>query len=252
MDMELKPGDPMETPSEAPFLMKDAAAVAIVGGDESWRNAMRSELAALGLRIKAFASLDDLWQVIFCGEAFGALIQRTTVTIDWHASPEHRFKTGDMLLILHASHFRALAINDGSFENTAFEIASPSACAEELKRRLHMLLRNSEDRAADSSHEMVLGDYRFDLKTRVAKIKESTVSLTFAEFDIAAFLFRNRNCIVSVQQFGQLLKRNFPPGSRVLAVYMTRLRKKLSLRGEHGATLRAVYGRGYIVQLAPH
>jgi DNA-binding response OmpR family regulator len=90
------------------------------------------------------------------------------------------------------------------------------------------------------------GGYSFDTRARKLRVAGVEVKLTQKEFDLALFLFRN---------IGRLLSRGHildavwgrPDESltRTLDTHVSRLRRKLGLKAEHGIRLVAVYQFGY-------
>lgn len=92
--------------------------------------------------------------------------------------------------------------------------------------------------------------YRFIPRLQSVEVGGSRVRLTHKEFDLAMLFFQSsgralsRDYIVeSVWPHVRSVEHATP--SRTLDTHIARIRKQLSLRMEHGYTLRSLYGRGY-------
>ncbi|AXJ00865.1 two-component system, OmpR family, response regulator ArlR [Cyclonatronum proteinivorum] len=97
----------------------------------------------------------------------------------------------------------------------------------ELLARIHALIRRSKQQSPDQSYSC--GSLKIDLVARSFKVKHKDVSLTNNEFEIMAFLFKNSNRIVSIDELSDYV---WPNGDRKetnhVNVYISYIRKKIS------------------------
>lgn len=146
-----------------------------------------------------------------------------------------------ILLLTHRNEERDIAL--GLMAGADDYIVKTSRLLE-LKSRLMALLRRGGHVLA--SMDITLGNYRLSPIVRKAWIKDVEVELKGKEFDLALFLFRHPELLVSRESLIEnVLDGDSLASSRTLDVYISRLRNKLQLRGEHGQELHTIYGLGY-------
>lgn len=113
---------------------------------------------------------------------------------------------------------------------------------EELLARLRALLRRGE---ASEGRTLRCDDLELDLYTRRATRGEAVVDLSNKEFALLEYLMRNQNRVLSRMQIGERVwDMNFEPGSNVIDVYISSLRKKLD-RDFDKSLIHTVKGAGY-------
>ena len=113
---------------------------------------------------------------------------------------------------------------------------------EELLARLRALLRRGE---ATEGRTLTCDDLTLDLYTRVAERGEVKVELSNKEFALLEYLMRNPNRVLSRIQIGEKVwDMNFEPGSNVIDVYVSSLRKKID-RGFERELIHTIKGAGY-------
>jgi two-component system, OmpR family, copper resistance phosphate regulon response regulator CusR len=96
---------------------------------------------------------------------------------------------------------------------------------EELLARVRARLRG--ERARDQT-VLKAGDASLDLRTRRARIGNDTIELTAREFAMAEMFFRHPGQVLSREQLlSHVWGYDYDPGSNVVDVYITYLRKKL-------------------------
>jgi two-component system copper resistance phosphate regulon response regulator CusR len=96
---------------------------------------------------------------------------------------------------------------------------------EELLARVRARLRG--ERARDQT-VLKAGDASLDLRTRRARIGSNTIELTAREFAMAEMFFRHPGQVLSREQLlSHVWGYDYDPGSNVVDVYITYLRKKL-------------------------
>jgi len=113
---------------------------------------------------------------------------------------------------------------------------------EELLARIRALLRRGE---ASEGRVLKYDDLELDLYTRKAKREELEFELSNREYTLLEYLMRNPNRVLSRSQIAEKVwDMNFEPGSNVIDVYVSALRKKID-RGFERPLLHTVKGAGY-------
>jgi len=113
---------------------------------------------------------------------------------------------------------------------------------DELLARLRALLRRGE---ATEGRTLRCEDLELDLYTRRATRADAIVELSNKEFALLEYLMRNPNRVLSRAQIGEKVwDMNFEPGSNVIDVYVSSLRKKVD-RGFERELIHTVKGAGY-------
>lgn len=113
---------------------------------------------------------------------------------------------------------------------------------EELLARLRALLRRGE---ASEGRTLACDDLKLDLYTRRAERKGKGVELSNKEFALLEYFMRNPNRVLSRSQIAEKVwDLNFDPGSNVIDVYVSGLRKKID-RGHERELIHTIKGAGY-------
>tara|TARA_R110000868_G_scaffold241497_3_gene496895 strand:+ start:663308 stop:663985 length:678 start_codon:yes stop_codon:yes gene_type:complete len=113
---------------------------------------------------------------------------------------------------------------------------------EELLARIRALLRRGE---ASEGRLLECDDIQLDLYTRMAKRGEKEHELSNKEYALLEYLMRNPNRVLSRAQIAEKVwDMNYSPGSNVIDVYMSSLRKKLDRGFEH-ELFHTIKGAGY-------
>ena len=115
----------------------------------------------------------------------------------------------------------------------------------ELIARIRALLRRATN--VDPKQKILkFAHHRFDLDRREAFVDGVPVSLTQKEFDLAAFLFRNTNRLLSrAHIMERVWGHSANVNTRTLDTHASRIRKKLNLNQHTGWRLSTVYHHGY-------
>ncbi|UAK23058.1 response regulator transcription factor [Sphingomonas nostoxanthinifaciens] len=114
----------------------------------------------------------------------------------------------------------------------------------EAMARVRALLRRSYP--AEIERIEMFDTYHFDRATLSVAIGGDTVALSPREFELASFLFRNRDRALSRSYLMERVWGHDPEvQSRTLDVHVSRLREKLRLHPQNGYKLVPVYSYGY-------
>lgn len=113
---------------------------------------------------------------------------------------------------------------------------------EELLARVRALLRRGQ---ATEGRTLVFEDLELDLYTRTAKRGGDEYELSNKEYGLLEYLMRNPNRVLSRTQIAEKVwDMNYEPGSNVIDVYISSLRKKLD-RGHEVELIHTIKGAGY-------
>ena len=113
---------------------------------------------------------------------------------------------------------------------------------EELLARIRAALR-ARDQAV--SHQLVVGDLRLDLLTKVAWRAGRRIDLSVREWSLLEFFMRHPEQVLSrVQILNHVWEMDFEAGSNVVDVYVGYLRRKVNGQGQQ-PLLQALRGAGY-------
>ncbi len=113
---------------------------------------------------------------------------------------------------------------------------------EELLARIRAVLRSSTQPAAN---ELVVGDLRLDLLTKIAQRGGRSIELAPREWALLELFMRHPDHILSrTRILNEVWEYDFDPGSNVVDVYVGYLRKKLNMPGLE-PMVKTVRGAGY-------
>ncbi len=137
---------------------------------------------------------------------------------------------------------RVLGLDSGADDY----LVKPFAFAE-LLARVRALLR----RGGEEPHQVLrAGTVEVDLSARRAKVDGEEMEFTRREFDLLAYLVRNRGRVVTREMLVREVWREVPtsiPMDNVIDVYISRLRKKVD-RAPGESLIRTVRGVGFILE----
>lgn len=125
-------------------------------------------------------------------------------------------------------------------------IAKPFSFAE-LIARVHALLRRDQRVAAAEAQpaRLVVGDLEIDLLARTVARQGRPLPIGGREFNLLEFLARNAGQVVTrTMMLEKIWNYHFDPGSNVVDVHISRLRRKLE-EGFATPILHTVRGAGY-------
>jgi len=113
---------------------------------------------------------------------------------------------------------------------------------DELLARIRAMLRRGE---ASEGRLLECDDLTLDLYTRVAKRGDVEHELSNKEYGLLEYLMRNPNRVLSRAQITEKVwDMNYEPGSNVIDVYISSLRKKVD-RGFDRELIHTIKGAGY-------
>ena len=115
----------------------------------------------------------------------------------------------------------------------------------ELLARVNALLRRSEQRAVAADHRLIVGDLEIDPLARTVKRSGRTIDLKPREYRLLEYFARNKGRVVTrTMLLEQVWDYHFDPGTNVIDVHVSRLRRKLE-DGFDNPILHTVRGAGY-------
>ncbi len=113
---------------------------------------------------------------------------------------------------------------------------------EELLARMRAAMRSTSQ---PTSNELVVGDLRFDLQTKMAHRGGRVIELAPREWALLEFFMRHPTHVLSRSRIlGEVWEYDFDPGSNVVDVYVGYLRRKLNLPGLE-PLFKSIRGAGY-------
>lgn len=116
---------------------------------------------------------------------------------------------------------------------------------DEMAARLEVLLRRQSLHASET--RLVVADLELDIVSRMAYRGPHKIRLSPTEFRLLEFLMRNSSQVVTrTMLFEAVWGYSFDPGTNVVDVHVTRVRKKIDLPG-FTPLLQTVRGSGYVL-----
>lgn len=118
--------------------------------------------------------------------------------------------------------------------------------SEEMATRIEVLLRRHAD-IPERETLLQVGDLGLDLLSRELLCKDQRVGLSATEFRLLEFLMRNAEAVITrALIFESVWGYHFDPGTKLIDVHLTRLRRKLDAVGCRVA-ISALRGSGYVL-----
>ena len=113
----------------------------------------------------------------------------------------------------------------------------------ELLAHLEAMIRRAN---GHSSLQIEIGNMMIDLHRKVVNIAGKNVALTKKEYEIANLLGVRRGAVLSKASFiNHLYGDRDEPESKIVDVFVCKLRHKLEKAGLKGAAIETVWGQGY-------
>ena len=113
----------------------------------------------------------------------------------------------------------------------------------ELLAHLEAIIRRANDH---SSLQIKIGNLEIDLHRKVVFVDGKPVALTRKEFDIVNLLGVRKGAVLSKSSFiNHLYGGRDEPESKIVDVFVCKLRHKLDQAGLEGAAIQTVWGQGH-------
>jgi len=126
-------------------------------------------------------------------------------------------------------------------------LVKPFAFAE-LLARLEVLVKRVDQSMSTEMQFISSHDLEVDLLARSVKRQGKTIELQTREFELLAYLLRNKGRVVTrTMLLEQVWEYHFDPQTNVIDVHISRLRGKIDKDFEH-KIIRTVRGAGYIIK----
>lgn len=166
-------------------------------------------------------------------------IIRGNEVIDWV-----RQNLGDVMPIMLVTQRGAECDVVEGLRNGADEFLTKPVQKEEFLARIRALLRRSSNDMERASSFNV-GRYLIDIERSEIQVSGEPVMLTPREFQVAAYLFRNRSRLVTCDEIvSTIWEHELSPLSRTFDTHIAKIKKKLRLGPENGVRLVRVYSLG--------
>jgi len=117
----------------------------------------------------------------------------------------------------------------------------------ELLARVNALLRRRESRVDPADHRIAVGDLEIDPLSRIVRRAGKKIELKPREYLLLEYFARNEGRVVTrTMLLEQVWDYHFDPGTNVIDVHVSRLRRKLE-DGFEKPLLHTVRGAGYML-----
>ncbi|VVD66440.1 winged helix-turn-helix transcriptional regulator [Pandoraea anhela] len=139
---------------------------------------------------------------------------------------------------------------DFAFRSGCDDVVMYPLDVNELHVRLSLAMqRRASATAARSSDILEIGAYVVDRGRDTVTVQGVEVVLTAREFAVAWLFFSQPEVRISRQEIaGAIWANDEGVVGRSIEQHVYKLRNRLGLRGDHGLTLRTVYGGGYTLE----
>lgn len=213
-----------------------------VEDDTAVRNALTIELRAAGYLVQAEPDGSSLEDVV---ESFRPDIAILDVILPGRSGFDLarvlRDKSDLPILFLTAKD--AVSSRLAGFSVGADDYVIKPVAVEELLARLRVLLRRSGRLEAEV---LEVGDLILDEPARLVRRGDVTIELTPIEFQLLAFLMRNRGVVLSRLQIMSQVWGYEEHDPNLVPVHMGNLRRKLEAAGPR--LIHTVRGHGYVLR----
>ncbi|WP_428744976.1 response regulator transcription factor [Variovorax sp.] len=211
---------------------------------------LRKSIDRLGCASVAFDTLGDLMKALQAGDRFGLLLLNlpADVNINW-LKAIRSLSSAPVLFVVNESKAAWQLRSGGKLHaESNFDFVFPPFDAAEIRLRVRNLLSRGASTKSATTGKGVLAfkNYRFQLDERKVFYEEREIALQRREYDLALHFFQNMDLPLARSSLNFLLRRDLSASrSRVLDVYVAKLRKKLRIEPANGLILKAVFGYGY-------
>jgi glycosyltransferase involved in cell wall biosynthesis len=141
-----------------------------------------------------------------------------------------------------AAQYDVLVVDDGSPDGTGELVAAMA----ELRARIRALLRRAERDKTPRTQALTIGDLRIDTSMRRAWLAGHELHLTPKEFELLAYLMRNRGLVLPRDQLlRDVWGGRVPARSQTLDVHIRWLRQKVEPDPNQPVYIQTVRMIGY-------
>jgi len=216
---------------------------------------LRKSVDRLGCASVAFETVTDLMNALCSGDRFGLLLLAlpTDVNINWVKAIRGLTNAPVLFAVNESKAAWQLRAGDRFLGDGNFDFVFPPFDSGEIRLRLRNLMTRSAAARCAKTENGVLAfrNYKFQLDERKVFYEDREVSLQRREYDLALNFFKNIDFPLARGNLNFLLRREFADSrSRVLDVYVAKIRKKLKIEPSNGLILKAVFGYGYELRTA--
>ena len=241
---------------------RHASSLALLCCEGSPDLALLNRLWRMGHQLFMFAGTADFLVALDRGERFGLLLlpmRAESPKVSTVLSIVCKALGMPVLLLTQAGRSGDSPLRNGDFAwSDAVDLCASRTTDEELDWRIREMLRQTRMSAASqvtsvaSSPGLVFGDYQFFDDTHAVLYRGRNVVLQPRQFHFALQLFQNFGRLLTREWLWQSIWKLAPQnnGARTIDVCAANVRRKLELHEEHGLSLRAVYGQGYLLSWA--
>ena len=127
----------------------------------------------------------------------------------------------------------------------ADDCVSPEADIAELLARIHAVVRRSNGHAEETIR---VGPAMLNLSSKTMLINGTAIPLTQKEYQIVEALCLRKNSALTKEQLMNLVYFGMDePSTKIVDVFICKIRKKLRERGDCAELIHTVWGRGYMM-----
>jgi DNA-binding response OmpR family regulator len=223
--------------------MSRVSRILFVEDDEAVRNALSIELRAAGYLVQAEPDGSSLEDIV---ESFRPDIAILDVMLPGRSGFDlaHVLRDKTDLPILFLTARDTVSSRLAGFSAGADDYVIKPVAVEELLARLRALLRRS---GRLETEVLEVGDLILDEPACVVRRGDVTLELTPIEFQLLAFLMRNRGVVLSRLQIMSQVWGYEEHDPNLVPVHMGNLRRKLEAAGPR--LIHTVRGHGYVLRV---
>jgi len=223
--------------------MSRSCRVLFIEDDEAVRNAIALELRSAGYTVRDEVDGNELEEI---SDSFRPDIAVLDVMLPGRSGFElaQQLRNKNDLPILFLTARDTVSSRLAGFSAGADDYVIKPVAVEELLARLRALLRRS---GRLDSEVLEVGDLILDESARLIRRGDVTVELTPIEFQLLAFLMRNRGVVLSRLQIMSQVWGYEEHDPNLVPVHMGNLRRKLEAAGPR--LIQTIRGHGYVLRV---
>jgi DNA-binding response OmpR family regulator len=217
--------------------------VLFIEDDEAVRNAIAFELRSAGYTVRDEVDGGELEEI---SDSFRPDIALLDVMLPGRSGFElaQLLRNKNDLPILFLTARDTVSSRLAGFSAGADDYVIKPVAVEELLARLRALLRRS---GRLDTEVLEVGDLILDESARLVRRGDVTVELTPIEFQLLAFLMRNRGVVLSRLQIMSQVWGYEEHDPNLVPVHMGNLRRKLEAAGPR--LIQTIRGHGYVLRV---